>query len=124
MKQRMKAGDLVIISSVIMLALAVFFAFYIPSLTQSAAILEISCNNEKTSYPLTEDRELTLEAKGYTLKVRIKDGCAYVESADCPDRICVNTGKINRTGQLIACVPAGVTLRVLGEEDGYDFVAG
>ena len=124
MKQRMKAGDIVIISGVLLLALAVFFLFLIPSLTQDAAMLEISCNNEKNVYVLSENKEFAVESEGYTLTVCIKDGCAYVESSDCPDNTCVHTGKITRTGQFIACVPSGVTLRIIGEEDGYDFVAG
>lgn len=124
MKQRLKAGDIVIISGVLLLALAVFLAFLIPSFTQDAAMLEISVNNEKNIYDLSEDRGLTVESNGYTLTVCIKDGCACVESSDCPDNTCVHTGKISRTGQFIACVPASVTLRIVGEEDGYDFVAG
>lgn len=124
MKQRIKAGDIVIISGVLLLSLILFLGFLIPSRTQSAAVLEISVDNEKTVYPLDENRELTLESKGYTLRVRIKDGYAYVESSDCPDNTCVHTGSIARSGQTIACVPAFVTLRITGEEDGYDFVAG
>ncbi len=124
MKQRVKAGDIVIISGVLLLSLILFLGFFIPSLAQSAAMLEISVDNEKSVYPLDENRELTLVSKGYTLRVRIKDGRAYVESSDCSDNTCVHTGKIERSGQMIACVPAGVTLRIIGEEDGYDFVAG
>ncbi len=124
MKQRIKAGDIVIISSVLLLAFAVFLFFFIPSFIQTAATLEVSCNNEKTEYSLGEDREFILKSKGYTLKVCIKDGCAYVSGSDCPDKTCVHTGRIDGAGQLIACVPAAVTLRIIGEEDGYDFVAG
>ena len=119
MKQRIKSGDIVIIFGVLLLALTVFLAFLIPSFSKDAALLEISCNNEKTGYSLDRDREFVLESKGYSLKVCIKDGCAYVESSDCPDKTCVHTGKIDRTGQMIACVPSAITLRILGGEEGY-----
>ncbi|MBR6513785.1 MAG: NusG domain II-containing protein [Clostridia bacterium] len=124
MSKGLKKGDIVIISGVLLLALTVFLAFLIPYFTREAAMLEISCNGEKTACSLDRDKELTLESNGYTLSICIKNGYAYVESSDCPDRTCVHTGKINRCGQLIACVPSGVTLRITGEEEGYDFVAG
>lgn len=124
MKHRIKAGDIVIISGVLLLALAVFLSFLIPSLTQDAAMLEISIDNEKEFYSLSEDRELVLKANGHTLNVSVRDGYVWVDSSDCPEGICVNTGRIHRRGQFIACVASGITLRITGEEDGYDFVAG
>ncbi len=124
MKQRMKVGDIVIISGVLLLALAVFIAFIIPSLAQNAAMLEISIDNEKNLYSLSDDAEFSVLSKDYTLRVCIKDGSAYVSESDCPDNTCVHTGRIDRPGQFIVCVPASVTLRIIGEEDGYDFVAG
>ncbi|MBQ4561369.1 MAG: NusG domain II-containing protein [Clostridia bacterium] len=124
MKDRIKAGDIVIIAGVILLAVTVFLLFLIPSLSDTAAVLEISCNNEKMVYTVSENREIVLESKGYTLRVCIEDGSAYVASSDCPDKTCVHTGRIDRPGKLIACVPSGITLRIIGEEDGYDFVAG
>lgn len=124
MKDRMRKGDIVIIASVILLAVIIFLLFLIPSLTEAPAVLVISCNNEKSVYSLSEDIELTLNSQGYTLKVCIIDGKAYVAKSDCPDNTCVHTGNIDRIGQLIACVPSGVTLRIIGEEADYDFIAG
>ena len=44
----------------------------------------------------------------------------YVESAACPDQVCVHSGYINKAGQSIVCVPNKVTIRLLaggGEGD-------
>ena len=124
MKRSIKAGDIVIISGVLLLALAVFLLFLIPSLAEDAVTLEISCNNETELYTLNEDRELVFKSGGYTLKISVKDKKVWVRESDCPDNTCVHTGKIDRSGQMIACVPAGITLRITGEEAEYDFVAG
>ena len=49
----------------------------------------------------------------------------FVESSDCEHQLCVNMGRISSPGELIACVPNGVTIVVNGRrEDGPDaFVA-
>ncbi len=50
--------------------------------------------------------------------VVVDGGVAFVESSDCRHQVCVNTGQISAPGELIACVPNGVTIIVTGERDG------
>lgn len=55
--------------------------------------------------------------------VVVEDGVAHVESSDCRHQICVNMGRIRAPGELIACVPNGVTVVIEGRsEDGPDAV--
>lgn len=67
------------------------------------------------------------DARGSNL-VEVDHGRIRVAEADCPDKVCEHTGWIERTGQVIACVPHGLTIVVAyeGEEavDGPDAVAG
>lgn len=37
-----------------------------------------------------------------------------INSSDCPDQICVQTGAINQCGQTILCVPHQVMIRIVG----------
>ena len=62
--------------------------------------------------PLSEDTELTIEGVGGTNLLVIKDGAAWVTSADCKNQICVNTGKIDGTSMLgmITCLPHEVVI--------------
>ena len=55
----------------------------------------------------------------------IKDGRAYVESASCPDGICVNHHAIYRDGESIVCLPNKVVVTVVKEKDSeqVDIVA-
>lgn len=48
----------------------------------------------------------------------IQDGVAYLSYANCPDKTCVNTGKIKYTGQSIICLPNRITITVVGDSDG------
>lgn len=58
-------------------------------------------------------------------RIVLSGGGVYIASADCPDRLCVKTGKITRPGEAIACVPNRVVVRLkrAGGKDAYDGVA-
>ncbi|MBO5275347.1 MAG: NusG domain II-containing protein [Clostridia bacterium] len=87
--------------------------------------LSVTCGGEITHYPLSQDRELTLENNGYTLTVVIRGGKASVDAADCPDRLCRRMGEISRSGESVACLPAGIYIRIEGgEANEADFIAG
>ncbi len=46
---------------------------------------------------------------------------ACFEASDCPDKICVNTGKLTLSGQWASCLPNGVVLKIV-KGDGVDTV--
>ena len=46
-----------------------------------------------------------------------QEGIAFIKS-NCPDQVCVNTGKINQIGQFAACLPNEMILII--EPDGGD----
>lgn len=48
--------------------------------------------------------------------VRVKDGAIMVVEADCPDKVCVQTGPIRQEGQVIACLPHGVIIYIQRKE--------
>ncbi len=58
-------------------------------------------------------------------ETRTVNGCVIVLSsdgvrvtdADCPDRLCVKTGKISRAGTAIACVPNRVVVTLRQEKN-------
>ena len=49
---------------------------------------------------------------GLTNTVLVEPGRIRVEKADCPDQICVRSGKLSRAGESAACLPAGVVIKV------------
>lgn len=64
-------------------------------------------------------RETTVDIDG-KCTLMIADGAASITDADCKNRICVAHAPIRRAGEMIVCLPNGVTVRVLGDE--FDFV--
>ena len=75
---------------------------------------------------LKSEDDYTFEVKsenGGVNTIQVKDGKIGVISADCPDKICVNTGKITKAGESVICVPAHVSVTVEGESEA-DYALG
>ena len=115
-------GDLAILCAVTLLAVGLLL---LPHLTRTGggAYCEILCGGTVTRYPLTDERTIPITHDGYTLSVTIANGTVSVTSANCPDRVCVQSGEISSTGCVIVCVPAEVIVRIVGAEEA-DYVAG
>lgn len=66
---------------------------------------------------LNKDTDMIINGyAGGTDHLIIKDGYASITDASCPDKVCVRTGKIHKTGELIVCLPNRVVVSIEGEE--------
>lgn len=74
------------------------------------------------TYPLSEDREITVEQAGHINKIIIKDGRVQMAEASCHNQICVNQGAISLDRETIVCLPNRVVVRVESEGGDYDAV--
>ena len=72
-----------------------------------------------------EPYELTLHGDREAVLLISSDGVRFVTS-DCPDKLCVNTGMISRSGQSAVCLPARVSVKLISSEEsgGIDAVSG
>jgi hypothetical protein len=78
-------------------------------------------------YVFTEDvkDEVTIETDtGYNI-LHIEDGQIWIHDASCPDKICIYQGKISRNGEMITCLPNGLFIKIVDENDEseIDFIA-
>lgn len=78
---------------------------------------------EVARLPLDTDTVYTI-SDGNTIE--IAGGGVRMIAADCPDKICMHTGRITRSGQSIVCVPNRVTVTIVGgrSADAYDVQTG
>ena len=51
-------------------------------------------------------------------------GEVWLSEADCPNLLCVKTGKIRYAGQSIVCLPHKVAVRIVGGASALDAVTG
>lgn len=105
-------------AAVILLAGGLFLIQILTFSSDEDGVAAVYEGKEKTaSYPLSEDCEIMLEPQGggQNLLV-IRDGEAWIEEADCPDRLCVKQGHISKTGQSLICLPHKLTVTIEGGE--------
>ena len=77
---------------------------------------------EVARYPLNVDGRYSLNG-GSNILV-IEDGKAYLEDADCPDKLCVRQGRIYRKGETITCLPNKliVTVEKKASQDDVEII--
>lgn len=72
------------------------------------------------------NKDTEFEAKGYNggyNRVRVKDGKVSVTEADCPDKVCINSGEKQKSGDTIVCLPHRVVVEIEGGGSDTDAVA-
>ena len=114
-------ADLVLIASLLLLALVCFLLF---SGSGSRGSLAVVCVNgeEVARYSLAEEGRYELNGGSNTLIIR--DGCAWLEDADCPDKLCVRQGKIELDGQCITCLPNKLTVTIYADNSEVELISG
>ena len=122
-KAALKRGDLYLIIGCLLAALICCGLWLL--LRQDGAEVIVEQNGQETArYALAEDRTVRIEGEGgYNLLV-IENGEAWLSEADCPNLLCVKTGKIRYAGQSIVCLPHKLAVRIAGGASSLDAVTG
>ncbi len=104
----------VIIAIIIIICLA--WIFLQNKVTVSGNIAEIRVDNEVVqTLDLSKNTKITVNGKNnITLIVIVDNNSVYVESSECPDKICVNKGRISKEYETIVCLPARTIIEVKG----------
>jgi len=110
----MKKGDIVVIIIIIMLALILIIVPY----RKPNDNLLVRINSDE--YDIHTDRVIELE----TLTIHIESSEVFVTHANCPDKVCMQMGKIKNHGDFIACIPSGVVITIVNGSNSYDKIAG
>lgn len=79
------------------------------------AVVEID-GEQAAVLPLSEERTVIFNETGYNC-IRVSDGAVFMEEADCPDQVCVRTGRVDQLGGVIACLPHRLIVYVESGED-------
>lgn len=119
----MKKNDIILIS--VLIILTVILPFFLMNLNREKGSELVIYSDEDIygTYELDEDREIEIDTgSGYNCIV-IKDGNVYIKEADCKGQDCVRSGSISESGQVIACIPHRLLLKIKGPENEYDGVA-
>lgn len=128
MKKKINKYDIGLIASIIIIS--VFFILYggrdaVISNSKTAYIF--SNNQQVGEYVLTDDFKdvVNIETEtGYNI-INIENGQIWIHEASCPDKICIQQGKISRNGEMIVCIPNRMFIKIVDDNDEseIDFIA-
>ena len=104
----MKKADFMVLFGVLILGIILLFAGKIFTVPGDTVI--ITKDGEIFGkYPLSTDAEISVAGENI---VRIENGCAFMHSATCPDKLCIRQGKAQDSSKKIICLPNKVTIEV------------
>ncbi len=109
----MKKHDLYLVLTLVFVALSLFAINRIGEKSGNYAVIYVD-NKEYKKLPLSEDITIDINGKN---TVMVKDGEVFMESADCPDQLCVHQKPLKLSGRDIVCLPNRVTVRVIAEKE-------
>ncbi len=106
------------------LALVLFLSTRSDRFIGTKVVIETAGGNTKT-YSLSEPTSFTVNGQnGHTVTVEIQNGAVRVVSSTCPDHLCEQGGWFSENGRSAVCVPAGISIRVMGNGQAIDGVTG
>ena len=107
----MKKNDIILLSTLLTVAIAVFCLFSFIYLGRGEEVVVRVDGEEYARLPLNKDTEFLIESNGGSNLLVIKDGKAYIKEASCPDLVCVHTGYADELKSIV-CLPNKVTVSI------------
>ena len=117
----LRRGDYVVLAVAAVAVLACLVWVWYPR--QTADAVEVTTVAGTTRYPLSINRTVDIVGRdGIRLVVEVQDRRVRVRESGCPDHLCVDSGWLSQGGQAAACLPAGVSVRVVSNRASIDGV--
>jgi hypothetical protein len=118
-----KAKNDMIFIAVLLALILVFGGFYILSRGEGDTVRVTVGGELYGEYPLSQDTTVEIRNGEKLNLLIIEGGKARVETASCPDGICVSHKPISRDGESIICLPNEVVVSVhKTETDAPDII--
>ena len=117
----LKKGDILIIFSVLAVSLVWFLISFLSLGEKQQVRIYLDGELYKAVELSAVEDEVTVSFDGCEIKVT-NDGACFL-SSDCPDGLRVKRGMMTRSGDVMACVPKGITVEITGGKtvDGISY---
>lgn len=111
----MKKKDFILIGVISIIILLGFgFNYYLNG--NKSEKIEIYVNNKLyETYDINAKKEIKIKTEnGYNI-IEIHNEGVEMKDASCPDKVCVNTGFINKNSESIVCLPNKVNIKIISD---------
>ena len=116
-KNRKIKNDVILAVVIVLIATAGLLLF-IFNREQGSTVSVTVDGQQVASYPLSEDREVTIKTGNNDEHINIlviKDGKASISEADCPDKICVESRAVSFVGETVVCLPHKLVIEITNQ---------
>ena len=117
--KKIKIGDLFLIALILFLTL--FIALF--NFNKGGNVIIEADGKIIKTLVLSEDSQFVYDGE-FRNVITVKDGKVYVSDSNCPDKTCINSGKMNRIGYVICCLPNRLVIRIAGTTKNVDVISG
>ena len=112
---RKRRTDVILISALLAAVALISLCWFLLREEGSSVTVEVA-GKTFGSYSLALDRTVDITTADDELnRLVIRDGKAFMETATCPDGICVSHRPISRKGESIVCLPHRIVVTVIGD---------
>lgn len=125
MRKHLKKGDIVLFAAFAAAAVLIACIPFVrlqaagdgtDSSGNAAKVVITIAGEEYGTWPLDQNRVLKVDdAYGFN-EVTIQDSTVAVTRSDCANQICVDTGAISRSGEMIVCLPHRLAVTIQSGE--------
>ena len=117
--QKLTVGDRLLLALAV-ISLGVLYAVYWgQSVYGNQASIAIA-GKQWSSIDLYQDRTVTVKGKLGNSQLEVKDGKIRFISSPCDNKQCIHQGWIQQSGEIVACVPNTISVRILGPDPRFD----
>lgn len=115
--------DIFIILTIIVISAVMYFVYYSFFMREAVSAEILYDNRVIQTVDLSEDAVFSPKDFPNIVFCVKNNSIAFIHS-DCPDKICVHTGFISKSGQTAVCLPNKMVLRLIsGDENEVDAVS-
>lgn len=125
-----KKSDIVIIGIILIVAV-IFATLYRTKFSNKSAVAEIYYYSdliETVELDKGMEQTFSIPQNDHVIFHLYQDGTIKFEDSDCPDKVCINTGKISMVGESAACLPNGIIVKIVQKsghsDDAVDIIIG
>ena len=115
-------GDKILVGFILVLGIISLIA--LSHLRQPGDLVTIEVDGQVIhQVDLNISREIKVKGPIGETTIKINQNSARVVHSDCPEKICVKTGKIHLAGEMIVCVPNKVVVKITGgQKNQFDVI--
>ena len=124
-RQIFKTKDVILVVALLVVAIVSFFIIHSkPNENLEAVIVKdnqtykiINLNEVEQPYQINIDGSIPVI-------ISVEKNSIYFKKSECPDKICVNTGRLSKAGDIAICLPARVSIELRGNQKEFDSITG